>query len=319
MTSSAPHLDRLRLRQLRLLELIDTHRSLRAVGEVMNLTQPAVSQMLKDLEFAFGVTLVDRSVRGAMLSPLGQLALQRARTGLAIFDNLAADLHADLPTVVRVGTNPAVMLDLVPSALHHMKAHRANIRFRIEAGTVGNMMSGLLNGDLDCYVGRVDWTATPEQMAETLRYDPLTETSLVVACSVDHPLANRTSVSATELAQWPWAMPSGDTNNRRSIETAFRNCGVQAPVPVVEVSADPTSLLRLTQRIELLTCLPKIVLETYAAEGRIVPLVTPDLDFLRIQTCFVTLRENDTLQSLQMLREALVHVCLERPDVTEGG
>ncbi|WP_191610347.1 hypothetical protein [Pseudosulfitobacter pseudonitzschiae] len=38
MTSSAPHLDRLRLRQLRLLELIDTHRSLRAVGEVMNLT-----------------------------------------------------------------------------------------------------------------------------------------------------------------------------------------------------------------------------------------------------------------------------------------
>ena len=86
---------------------------------------------------------------------------------------------------------------------------------------------------------------------------------------------------------------------------------MQAPVPVVEVSADPTSLLRLTQRIELLTCLPKIVLDTYAAEGRIVPLVTPDLDFPRIQTCFVTLRENDTLQSLQMLREALVHVCMK--------
>ncbi|SER09532.1 DNA-binding transcriptional regulator, LysR family [Thalassovita taeanensis] len=313
MSISAPHLDRLRLRQLRLLELIDTHRSLRAVGEVLNLTQPAVSQMLKDLEFAFGVTLVDRSVRGATLSPLGQVALQRARTGLAIFDNLAADLHADLPTVVRVGTNPAVMLELVPSALRQMNAHRANIRFRIEAGTVGNMMSRLLKGDLDCYVGRVDWTATPDQMAETLRYEPLTETGLVVACSTDHPLAGRSSVSAVELTQWPWALPSGDTNNRSSIETAFRNCGVTAPAPVVEVSADPTSLLRLAENIELLICLPKIVLETHAAEGKIVPLTTPDLDFLPIQTCFVSLRENESLQSLQMLREALLHVCTKIP------
>lgn len=309
MPSISPHLDHLRLRQLRLLELIDRHRSLRAVGEAMNLTQPAVSQMLKDLEYAFGVTLVDRSVRGAALTPLGRVALQRARAGLAVFDHLAADLATDLPSVVRVGTNPASLFRLLPAALRQLEAHRAGIRFRLEAGTVDNMMSRLLDGELDCYVGRVDWAAMPAEVADLLRYEPLTETDLVVACSVDHPLAQRAEVLATELTQWPWALPSGDTNNRGTIETAFRNCGVSAPLPVVEVSADPTSQLILAQEIELLICVPRVVLDSQIAGGRIVPLVTPDLFLPPIRICVVTLKEIDDLPALHLLRDALLQVC----------
>lgn len=309
MVSPSPHLDHLRLRQLRLLELIDRHRSLRAVGEVLNLTQPAVSQMLKDLEYAFGTTLVDRSVRGAVLSPVGRVALQRARAGLAIFDHLAADLGTDLPAMVRVGTNPASLYQLIPSALRQLEAHRAGIRFRLEAGTVGNMMSRLLDGDLDCYVGRVDWAAMPAPMADLLRYEPLTETELVVACSADHPLAGRADVPAAELAQWPWALPSGDTNNRGTIETAFRNCGVAAPVPVVEVSADPTSQLILAQEIELLICVPRRALDAQMATGNVVPLTTPELFLPPIRICFVTLREIEQLPSIHLLRAALQTVC----------
>jgi len=309
MANSSPYLDHLRLRQLRLLELIDRHGSLRAVGEVLNLTQPAVSQMLKDLEYAFGTTLVDRSVRGAVLTPLGRLALQRARAGLAIFDHLASDLGTDLPAVVRVGTNPASLFQLIPSALRALEAHRAGIRFRLEAGTVGNMMSRLLDGELDCYVGRVDWAAMPAPTADLLRYEPLTETGLVVACSVDHPLAGRAEVTGAELAQWPWALPSGDTNNRGTIENAFRNCGVPAPLPVVEVSADPTSQLILAQEIELLICVPRVVLDSQIAGGKVVPLATPDLFLPPIRICFVTLREIENMPSLRLLRDALLEVC----------
>lgn len=310
MAIPSPHLDHLRLRQLRLLELIDHHKSLRAVGEAMNLTQPAVSQMLKDLEYALGVTLVDRSVRGAALSATGRLALQRARAGLAIFDHLAADLGTDLPSVLRVGTNPASLYQLIPSALRELEVHRAGVQFRLEAGTVGNMMTRLLDGDLDCYVGRVDWSAMPVATADLLRYEPLTETRLTVACSLDHPLAGRDAVSAAELAQCPWALPSADTNNRGTIETAFRNCGVTAPQPVVEVSADPTSQLVLARQIELLICVPQVSLDSQVAEGQVVPLTTPELFLPPIRICFVTLRENENLPSLQLLRSALQQVCV---------
>ncbi|WP_158972219.1 LysR family transcriptional regulator [Chachezhania sediminis] len=314
MSGPSSHLDHLRLRQLRLLDLIDRHRSLRAVGEALNLTQPAVSQMLKDLEFAFGAALVDRSVRGAVLTPLGRVALQRARAGLAIFDNLAADLGTESPAVVRVGSNPASLFKLMPAALRQLEAQRAGIRFLLQAGTVGNMMSRLLDGDLDCYVGRVDWTAMPVPTADLLVYEPLTETGLVVVCSADHPLAGRAEVSAAELAQWPWALPSEDTNNRRSIEVAFRNCGVPAPLPVVEVSADPTSLLMLAQEVDLLTFVPRAVLNPQPVGKRIVTLSTPDLSLPPIRICFVTLREIGSLPSVQRLRDALLQVCRQGGD-----
>jgi DNA-binding transcriptional LysR family regulator len=171
------------------------------------------------------------------------------------------------------------------------------------------MMSRLLDGDLDCYVGRVDWATMPAEVADLLRYEPLTETDLVVACSVDHPLAHRAEVSAAELTQWSWALPSSDTNNRGTIETAFRNCGVPAPLPVVEVSADPTSQLILAQEIELLICVPRVALESRIAGGGIVPLTTPDLFLPPIRICVVTLKHIDDLPALRLLRDALLAVC----------
>lgn len=66
---------RLRLHHLRLMELIEKHGSLRAVAEQLNLTQPAVPQMVKELELAFGATLGGHSVRGVTLIHPGRLAL----------------------------------------------------------------------------------------------------------------------------------------------------------------------------------------------------------------------------------------------------
>ncbi len=127
MPHSPHHLDRLRLRHLRLLELIETHRSLRAVADQLGLTQPAVSQMVKDLEFAFGATLVERSVRGVELTGVGRLALQRSRSGLAAFHTLAAELDEGLPPVLQVGTNPAMMFHLIPAALKVARREEAPI------------------------------------------------------------------------------------------------------------------------------------------------------------------------------------------------
>jgi DNA-binding transcriptional LysR family regulator len=114
MSYSPQHLDRLRLRHLRLLEMIDEHGSLRAVGALLNLTQPAVSQMVKDLEYAFDVTLIDRSVRGVTLNAAGKIALQRARSGLASLDHLARELQSDQTPMLRIGANSAMLFSNPP-------------------------------------------------------------------------------------------------------------------------------------------------------------------------------------------------------------
>lgn len=304
MSQFSRRLDGLRLRHLRLLELIDEHRSLRAVGTMLNRTQPAVSQMLKDLEYAFGAPLVERSVRGVELSPAGQLALQRARSGLASFDHLVAELAADQSPILRVGANPALVFQMLPAAMRLLQAGNDRIRLRLHTGIVGDMLHSLWDGELDCYVGRVDWDQMPHKMVSVLRHDPLIRIDLVLACSVSHPLAKRKGIPISELAKWQWVLPPADSNNRIALETELRNHGVAVPVPMVEI-ADPGGLMILTRDLEALTCVPRFILDTHIAAGKLRALDIPSLTLPPIQIGFVTLAEHEDMVSLQVLRQVL--------------
>lgn len=305
MVYSLQRLDGLRLRHLRLLELIDEHRSLRAVGAILNRTQPAVSQMVKDLEYALGATLVDRSVRGVELSAAGRLALQRARSGLAAFDHLVEELHAEQSPVVRVGTNPALMFQFLPAALRALSAENENVRFRLQTGIVGDMLQALWNGDLDCYVGRVDWDRMPESMISVLRYDPLIRTELVLACSTRHPLAGRMDVAIADVVNCSWVLPPSDSNNRIALDAGLRRLGVACPTPVIEIAADPGALMVLAREMDVLTCVPRLMLDTHIAAGELHAIDLPSLELPPIQIGFVTLAEHEDMASLKILRQAL--------------
>ncbi|MGR3455725.1 LysR substrate-binding domain-containing protein [Pseudooceanicola sp.] len=303
MSHSPQHLDRLRLRHLRLLEMIDRHRSLRAVALELGLTQPAVSQMVKDLEFAFGSDLVIRSVRGVTLSAEGQLALQRTRAGLATFAHLAHQLDMAEPPVLRIGTNPAVMLDLLPGALSHATFAEENLRFVIRTGLANDMTDALWDGEIDCYVGRVDWDEVSPEAAVALRHDPLMMTELVVVCAGDHPLALKAGLEVRDLDGHLWALPPGDSRNRVAIDTALRNNGLPAANVRYEIGADPNSLLLLARRAGVLTVVPRNALDT--APPGLVALDLPALAMPAVQLGLFTLVENERLSAVQILRSAL--------------
>lgn len=305
MPHSPQHLDRLRLRHLRLLELIDRLGSLRAVGNELSLTQPAVSQMVKDLEFAFGAALIDRSVRGVALTPTGQLALQRARSGLAAFETLAAELDEGQPLVLHVGTNPAMMSGIMPEAMNLAAEGAEAPRYLLRSGLARDMTRALWDGELNCYIGRVDWEVIPHDMHYSLRHAPLFTTSLVVVCSEDHPLAARGTLEPKDLEGWSWALSPEDSNNRIGLAAALRNNGLPEPRIGVEIAADPNALMALAREMGMLTVLAQMALDTRPAEG----LVALDLPFLHlppIEIGFLTLVEHEHLPALVALREGLI-------------
>ncbi len=305
MTYQTHRLDGLRLRHLRLLELIDEHRSLRAVGAVLNRTQPAVSQMVKDLEYALGDTLVDRSVRGVELTAAGKLALQRARSGLASLHQMAIDLNTDQSPTLRVGTNPALIFQMLPAAMRWLQQENPRLRYRLQAGIVGEMLDALWDGDLDCYIGRIDWDRVPRDMLPVLRHDPLIQTDLVLACSATHPLADRTDVAMAELVDWPWVLPPADSNNHIALETAFRNHGVAGPNPIVECAAGPSAQMILARELGALTVVPRLMLDAPVLTGELRGLAIPDLKLPPIQIGFVTLAEHEEMAAVKLLRQAL--------------
>ena len=304
-----PRLDRLRLRHLRLIEMIDRQRSLRAVAETLNLTQPAVSQMVKDLEDVFAARLVDRSARGVTLTAAGQQALQRARAGLAIFDHLAEELHAEAPPTLRVATNPAMMFRTIPDALRRLGVDRGGTRFTIATGLVGDMLHALAMGEHDCYVGRVDWDRLPAETVTLMRHEPLVETELVLACPATHPLAARGTCSVRDLAGALWILPPLSSNNRVALETALRHRGLPSPAAAIEIAtADLGALITTAKQMNCLTVVARLAVEGHTGPGELVVLSVPDLPLPPIRIGFVTLADHEAMDALRAFRDALVAV-----------
>jgi DNA-binding transcriptional LysR family regulator len=108
---------RLKLRDLRLLEAVVRSKSMARAAAQLNLTQPAVSKAVSELEHMLGVRLLDRNRQGIEPTPHGRALLRR---GAAIFDELRQGVSEleflSDPTAgeVRVATSEPIAAGLLP-------------------------------------------------------------------------------------------------------------------------------------------------------------------------------------------------------------
>lgn len=168
------------------------------------------------------------------------------------------------------------------------------------------MVHALLDGENDCHVGRINWETLPGRQADVLRSAPLFHSDLVFACGASHPLAAQGTVSIVDLCAAGWALSTPETKNRGAFETWFLNAGLKSPLPVVEIAAGPNSLTTVSQKLGVVTCVPRIALETELAAETMCALTASGLDLSVIQIGLVTLAETQNLPGLSELEGALV-------------
>ena len=68
------------LKQLALLDAIDRHNSFTLAAKEMYLSQPAVSQQIKNLEEGIGLPLFEKANKQILLTDVGKIVLETAHT-----------------------------------------------------------------------------------------------------------------------------------------------------------------------------------------------------------------------------------------------
>ena len=84
---------RLRFGQLRLLAEMEKNGSIRRAAVQLNMTQPAVSKALKEVEIILGARLYDRSAQGVTPTAAGHTAARGAKLLLAELGMLAKEIQ----------------------------------------------------------------------------------------------------------------------------------------------------------------------------------------------------------------------------------
>lgn len=234
---------KLRFRHLRLLTEIKSKGSLRAAALALNLTQPALSKALTEVESAFGFALFTRNARGLVPTPQGEMVLRGAAVLLQEITHLRAEaMTADrFMAKIRIGAPPFIAQTYLSNVIEKLVDQEFPVRVQLMEDRVPALILALQRGQLDALI-----TTFPLQMmeseADAFEYLKLFEVQFAVVAAAAHPLVRSAGVNWTQLSRERWVMPAEGSMGRKLIEVCFTHAGVPVPLPVIESTSPVTSL-----------------------------------------------------------------------------
>jgi len=258
-------LTRLKLKQLRLLVAVADRGSILHAARDMNLSQPAATKMIKDLETDFEVQLFTRTNRGVVPTVYGDTLIRHGKLVFAQISHAAQELddltEGNAGRVV-VGTLLAASARLLPLAIDGVLKERPNLVIKVVEGTNEVLMPGLRAGELDLVVGRLPTHRHRSDLDQMRLYD-----EEIVACvRAGHPLAGRSRVSLADMAGFGWILPPAETTLRRQLDQHFASRPEVSPKRVVESVSYLTNRALMAQS-DLISVMPGQVAAVEIAGG----------------------------------------------------
>lgn len=195
---------RIKFRHLEAFVAIARAKRLKRAAEQLNLTQPAISKTLRDLEGILGVTLMHRDRAGVRLTPEGQVFLQYAEQSNAALQqgiNSIASLSEGGGAVLKIGALPSVAAHVLPLAIERFRLASPNTVLDVDEGSHGLLTDRLRRGDLDLVVGRLGSRDTMKGLSFTALYAE----TVVAVVAPDHPRRDATRLEqiANDLVIYP--------------------------------------------------------------------------------------------------------------------
>jgi DNA-binding transcriptional LysR family regulator len=165
----------LNLDQLRaLIEVVELG-SFTEAAKRLHLTQPAISQQIRELENRCGLELVERIGKRAFATPAGRELITHGRRIIAETEQALAAVYQHKEGAagrVHLGAGPTAMIYLLPSVLRNVRNEHPNIEIVITTGTTHSIAEALLSNELD-----LGFTALPVESADLdavpVRTDPM--------------------------------------------------------------------------------------------------------------------------------------------------
>lgn len=173
------------LRQLEYLVAVAETGTFSRAAKRTFVSQPSLSMQIKDMEVHVGAQLVERGRHGAILTPIGEELVIRARIILRHIEELkvvARESEGSLAGRVKLGVLPSLGPYLLPQATRKLHTAYPDLRLNVREDRVSELTESLLNGSCDAIL------STPEHHKD-MRHWPIVEENIYACVAHDDELA----------------------------------------------------------------------------------------------------------------------------------
>ncbi|TAV49964.1 LysR family transcriptional regulator [Rhizobium leguminosarum] len=226
----------LKLNHLRMIVAIEDSGQISAAAEVLNISQPAASRMLSEMESITKTSLYERVARGVVLTTFGAALARRARKILLELREASreiGELKSGKGGSVFIGSVTAPAMSLVVPAINKVRKAYPGIEINIQVETSNVLARELLAARHDFIIGRIPDDLNP-------RLFEVKEIGIERACLIvrsRHPLMKQKTSSLADVRDYDWVFQPPGTLLRRTIEDVFLSQGVALPENIVNTSS----------------------------------------------------------------------------------
>mgnify|MGYP000561878659 CR=1 FL=1 len=242
----------IKFHQIRAFVEVARQGSIRGASRTLNLSQPALTKSIKELEEGMAAQLFVRRSKGVALTECGEGFYQRARLILEELRAAQDDIRqrqGELAGQINIGMGASVSRTLMPAVITRFHAQHPQVKVRIMEGQLVSMINELRQGELDFTIN----TYYQGPYDQEFTFEKLFEKPFAVFCREGHPAMGATSIN--ELLHYNWTMPTPRGSYYKQLEEVFSD---RSQIPRIGVVCETfSSCISLVAQSDFLSILPQ--------------------------------------------------------------
>ncbi|MFD0979083.1 LysR substrate-binding domain-containing protein [Tropicimonas aquimaris] len=282
-------------KQVNAFRMVMRHGSVTAAAQALNVSQPAVSRLVADLEASLGFPLLLRT--GARVQPTAEAyeffpEVERMFYGLDRLAQVADEIRTLQRATLRVASMPMVSFEIIPLAVARFTAAHAGIGITHDVHTSPRILDLLAARQIDLGLAQTSPGRTDVDVLAAFNSD------CVCVMKPDHPLAGRARITPKDLDGQPLVALNYRTLTYSYMMQCFAEAGVlpnivaetqpsysacgQASLGVGIAIVDPITPRIFGNSLASVPFAPRIPFEFQIMKSREVPLSRAGLAFLDV-------------------------------------
>lgn len=213
------------IRHLRIFIEVVKSGSMSAAASKLFISQPTVSQAIRELEEHYGVLLFDRLNRRLYITDAGKKLFSYAKGVVKQFDELEEKmLDVNKKEKIKIGSTITVGECILSDIVNRLTKKEPKIEVYSYMNNTQLIESKLLNSEID--IGIVEGEIKSPDLIST----PEVKDYLVLICSPQHPFAKKKTIKLEELADENFAMREKGSGTRELFERYMANNGIEIKI-----------------------------------------------------------------------------------------
>lgn len=212
------------IQQLEYFKIVAEMQHMTHAAEKLNISQPALSKSISNVEQEIGVPLFDRQGRSIYLNRYGKLFLESVNIILDEFDKAKEEISGlVMPGFgeVAFGFIHTLGMEVVPELMAYIPLKYPNMKFTLTQASSYNLLKGLEEGTIDlCLSQRI------ESKTMSIEWIDLWTEELFVIVPKNHRFANRETIRLEEIKDEPFISIKRGNALRHIVDKLLQQAGV---------------------------------------------------------------------------------------------